>query len=195
LRRLLETLGRSPHTPVTRRLRDPRNRPPGRRAVYRAGVDFRWIRFLHIVSAIGFVGIHGASIVVLYAIRRERDRQRIDSLLDFSTSTVVPMYASVGAVIATGLWMGVEASHYFSQTWYWLSLVLLVGTGLLMWFIAKPFAERIRAACGVRPSGVPRVSDEELGEILRSSRTHVITAIGVAGLGLILYLMVFRPGF
>jgi hypothetical protein len=29
--------------------------------------------------------------------------------------------------------------------------------------------------------------------IVRSRRTHLITAIGVVGLGLILYLMVFRP--
>jgi hypothetical protein len=156
-------------------------------------VSFRWIRFLHIASAIGFVGIHGASIVVLYAIRGERDRQRIDTMLDFSTRTAIPMYVSLAAVVGTGVWMGIEVTYYFSQPWYWSSLVLLAVTGLLMWFVARPFAERIRTACDIRPSGVPRVSDEELGEILRSTRTHVITAIGVVGLGLILYLMVFRP--
>lgn len=131
--------------------------------------------------------------VVLYAIRAERDRHRIAGLLDFSTRTVIPMYVSLAMVVGTGLWMGFEVAHYFSQRWYWWSLVLLVVTGLLMWFVAKPLTERIRAACDIRPSGVPRVSDEELGEILGSSRTHVVTAIGVIGLGLILYLMVFRP--
>ena len=156
-------------------------------------MPFRWIRFLHIASAIGFVGIHGASIFVLYAIRGERDRRRIDSLLDFSTRTVIPLYVSLVAIVGTGIWMGVDTTFYFRQPWYWWSLVLLVVTALLMWFVAKPYAERIRAACEIRPSGVPRVSDEELGEILGSSRTHVITAIGAIGFGLILYLMVFRP--
>lgn len=169
------------------------HRVAGRRVVYGSTMSFRWIRFLHIAAAIGFVGIHGASIVVLYAIRGERDRARIDNLLDFSTRTVIPMYVSLAAVVGTGFWMGIEVTRYFRQPWYWWSLVLLVVTGLLMWFIAKPFAERIRAACDIRPSGVPRVSDEELGEILGSSRTHVVMAIGVVGLGLILYLMVFRP--
>jgi len=42
---------------------------------------------------------------------------------------------------------------------------------------------------------VPRVSDEELSQILRSQRTNVITLIGVAGLGAVLYLMVFKPVF
>jgi hypothetical protein len=40
---------------------------------------------------------------------------------------------------------------------------------------------------------VPRVSDEELGEVLRSGRAHLITAIGVVGLLAILYLMIFKP--
>ena len=51
-----------------------------------------WIRFLHIFSAIAFVAIHGASIVVLYAIRKETDRQRIENLLGFSAGTAIAMY-------------------------------------------------------------------------------------------------------
>ena len=39
----------------------------------------------------------------------------------------------------------------------------------------------------------PRVSDEELTELLRSGEAHVIAAIGVVGLLAILYLMLFKP--
>jgi hypothetical protein len=42
---------------------------------------------------------------------------------------------------------------------------------------------------------VPRVSDEEFGELLRSPMSHLITAIGIVGLAGILYLMLFRPVF
>jgi hypothetical protein len=42
---------------------------------------------------------------------------------------------------------------------------------------------------------VPRISDEELGEVLGSAKAHLITAIGVVGLLAILYLMVFKPRF
>jgi hypothetical protein len=156
-------------------------------------VPYRWIKFLHIASAIGFVGIHGASIVVLYAIRGEGDRGRIESMMSLSAKTVTAMYVSLAAVVGTGLWMGIEVEAWFRQPWYWWSLALLVITSLLMYFIAKPFGETVRAACEMRPSGVPRVSNEELTVIVRSPRTHLITAIGVVGLGLILYLMVFRP--
>jgi uncharacterized membrane protein len=156
-------------------------------------VRYRWIKFLHIAATIGFVGIHGASIFVLYAIRGERDRRRIENLLEFSAKTVTTMYLSLALVVWSGFWLGFELDFWFRQGWYWWSLALLVATSLLMWFVAKPFGERVRAACEIRPSGVPRVSDEELGQILRSPRTHLITAIGVGGLGAILYLMVFKP--
>ena len=162
-------------------------------ADYGFSVPYRWIRFLHIASSIGFVGIHGASIVVLYAIRSERDRGRIESLLDFSAKTVIAMYLSLAAVVGTGFWLGFTLTIYLRQPWFWWSLVLLVVTSVLMWFIAKPFTKRVRAACQIRPSGVPRVSNEELRQILRSPRTHFITALGIAGLGAILYLMIFRP--
>ena len=158
-------------------------------------MPYAWIRFLHIVSAIGFVAIHGASIVVLYAIRNESDRSRVESLLGFSASTVVAMYTSLVAIVATGLWMGFEVPGYFQLPWYWLSLALLVLTVVFMFLVARPFGKRIRAACEIRPSGVPRISDEELGQILRSKKTNVITAIGVIGFGAILYMMVFKPAF
>ena len=156
-------------------------------------MPYRWIRFFHIASVIGFVGIHGASIVVLYAIRGEGNRARIESLLGFSAKTVVAMYWSLAAVVGTGLWLGIALPAWIRQPWYWLALALLAITGVLMWFVAKPFTKRVRAACDIRPSGVPRVSDQELSQILRSPRTHVITAIGVGGLAVILYLMVFKP--
>ena len=158
-------------------------------------MPFKWIRFLHIASALGFMGIHGASIVVLYVIRREIDRTRIESLMGFSAKTVVAMYVSLVAVVGTGLWLGFVVPGYFGQLWYWLSLISLGLITLLMWLVARPFGKRILAACEIRPSGVPRKSDEELSLILRSQKTNVITAIGVLGIGWVLYLMVFRPAF
>ena len=70
-------------------------------------------------------------------------------------------------------------------------------TTVLMTLIAKPYFQRITAACAIRPSGVPRVSDEELHELIAGpkSKAHLITTIGVAGLAVILYLMVTKPGY
>ncbi|MEA1903234.1 MAG: DUF2269 family protein [Actinomycetota bacterium] len=158
-------------------------------------MPYAWIRFIHIVSAIVFTGVHGASMIVLYAIRNETDRARIENLLLFSAKTSKTMYYSLIAVTGTGLWLAFVVTGWFSQLWFWLSLGLLAAITLVMWLVARPFGKRVRAACEIRPSGVPRISDAELVQILRSQKTNVITAIGVGGLGAILYLMVFKPAF
>ena len=160
-----------------------------------ADVPYAWIRWLHIASGLGFMAIHGASMVVPYVIRHETDRKKIESLMSFSAKTVVPMYISLLAVIGTGLWMGFVVTGWLTQAWYWASLGLLLLITALMFFVARPFGKRILAACEMRPTGVPRHSDAELEEILRSQRTNVITAMGVIGLGLILWMMVFKPAF
>ena len=116
-------------------------------------MPYQWIRFLHIASAISFAGIHGASIVVLYAIRTDGDRRRIESILGFSAKTVTATYVSLVAVIATGLWLGFEVSTFLHQAWYWISLTLLAVTTLLMWFVAKPFAKRVRSPARSAPPG------------------------------------------
>lgn len=158
-----------------------------------AFLSYQWLKYLHFAAVIGFVAVHGASITVLYVIRGERDRGRIENLLAFSAKTVIPMYASLVAVVLTGMFIGLKLPIFFRQTWFWLSIGLLAATSLLMLFVAKPFGVRVRAACELRPSGIPRVSDEELKKILGSPRTHAIMAIGVSGLAGILYLMVFQP--
>jgi hypothetical protein len=81
----------------------------------------------------------------------------------------------------------------FSEWWIWAAIVILVVVAALMGAIARPYFARVKEACQVRPSGVPRVSDEELTEILKAPTAHVISAIGVIGLVVILYLMVFQP--
>jgi hypothetical protein len=158
-------------------------------------VFYNWLRYAHVASALAFVAIHGTSMVVLYVVRGETDRKRIEALMGFSAKTVVPMYISLLAIVGTGLWMGFEVTGWFSRAFYWLALGVLALLITLMWFVARPFGKRLLAACEIRPSGVPRRSDEELRQILRSQRTNVITAIGTIGLGFILYLMLFKPSF
>jgi amino acid transporter len=152
----------------------------------------QWLTFLHVASVLALLGTHGASMSVLYRIRRERDRARILDMITLSGETILPMYISLGAIVVTGVLLGLKI-HVFSQWWIWAAIAILVAVAALMGSLARPYFGRVKEACQVRPSGVPRVSDEELAEILRSPTAHVISAIGVLGLLAILYLMVFHP--
>ncbi len=154
---------------------------------------YQWVLFLHILFVLVFLAAHGTSMVVLYRIRGERDRRRILDLIGLSGETTIPMYVGLAGIVVTGILAGLKLVA-FKHWWVWLAIAILVVTIGVMYGVAKPYFDRVKMACEVRPSGVPRVSDQELGEILRSARAHVIAAIGVLGLGVILYLMVFQPG-
>jgi len=131
--------------------------------------------------------------VVLYRIRRERDREKILSFITLSGETSRPMYVSLVAIVISGSYLGWRLSS-FQHWWIWTAIGILVLSTVLMTVVAKPYFNRVKTACAVRPSGVPRKSDEELTGLLTSAHAHMITAIGVLSLAGILYLMVFQPG-
>jgi hypothetical protein len=153
---------------------------------------YLWLKFFHVAAVLALLGTHGVSMTVLYAIRKERDRAKILAMIGVSGQSILPMYISIGAVVIFGVLLWIKV-YTLSSYWIWLALVILIATIGLMTATAKPYFARVKEACQLRPSGVPRVSDEELGEVLNSSRAHLITAIGVIGLAAILFLMIRKP--
>jgi len=151
-----------------------------------------WLLFLHIASVLALLGTHGVSMVVLYGIRKERDRDRIMAMVQLSGRTTIPMYVSTLAIVLFGSLLAFK-EHLWGETWLWVSIGILVAVIALMNVVAKPYFAKVKEACQLRPSGVPRISDEELGDVLTSPRAHLISAIGVLGLLAILYLMIFKP--
>jgi hypothetical protein len=153
---------------------------------------WQWWLFLHIAGVLGFDGAHGVSTFVLFRVRKERDRQRISELIAFSGTSTRPMYIALLVLVIGGVGAGITL-HLFSAWWLWISIIILLLTSGLMSALAAPYFRRITAACSVRPSGVPRVSDEELEQLLRSGEAVTIATIGGVGLLAILYLMLFKP--
>jgi cytochrome bd-type quinol oxidase subunit 2 len=155
-------------------------------------IDYRWWKFLHVLAVLGFVLFHGVSIVVAIRLRKERDRARIAELLQFSGSSVLGMYVSLGALIVFGVITGF-AGKWWGYWWIWLSIALLVLTIAEMTAVAKPYYEQLKDAIQLRPSGVPRKSDEELDLLLRSRLALFNAVWGVVALVLITFLMIWKP--
>jgi cytochrome bd-type quinol oxidase subunit 2 len=154
---------------------------------------YHFFVFLHIVGVVSFMTCHGGSVFVLYRIRQTTDRQKILDLLTFSGETVIPMYISLIVLVVAGVVAGIGGS-WFHFWWIWAAIGVLILTTALMTVTARPYFQRVKAACAVRPSGVPRASDEELAELVGGQTANLITAIGTAGLLVILYLMIYKPG-
>lgn len=155
-------------------------------------LDYRWWVFLHIIGVFGFLIAHGISISVALKLRTERDRARITELLQFSGGSVLWMYVSLGLLLIGGVAAGLQ-NHYFSFWWIWISLGLLVAAVAEMASVGAPYYRKVKEAVQLRASGVPRKSDEELDALLRSALPMANAVFGFVVLGIILWLMIWKP--
>ena len=153
---------------------------------------YSWWKFLHVLGVLAFVMFHGVSSVVAFRLRKERDRTRIAELLQFSGTSIRGMYVSLGVLILFGVIAGFDGD-WWRFWWIWISLGLLVATLAVMYVVARPYYQQLKDAIQLRPSGVPRRSDEELDQIMRSSASTLTIAWGTAALVIIAWLMIWKP--
>lgn len=159
-----------------------------------AAFDYRLWVFLHIIGVFGFLMAHGVSISVALKLRKERDRARITELLQFSGGSVLWMYVSLGLLLLGGVAAGLQNHYfYFRFWWIWISIGLLVAAVAEMTAVGAPYYRRVKEAVQLRASGVPRKSDEELDALLRSPLPMANTVFGFVVLGVILWLMIWKP--
>jgi uncharacterized membrane protein len=153
---------------------------------------YSWWKFLHVAGVIAFVSFHGVSMVAALRVRKERDRVRIATVLQLSGSSLMGMYVSLAWLITFGVVAGIQGD-FWNDGWFWISIGLLVLAVGEMSAVGRPYYERLKEAVEVRPSGVPRRSDEELEEILSSPVALWNAVFGVAVLLAITWLMIFKP--
>lgn len=159
----------------------------------------RWIVFLHVAAAFAFAAGHGVTMYVAFAVRREKDRARMASLLDLSGWSLASAGVAVLVVLIAGILAGIVAGSW-GRAWIWVSLVLIVVIGGLMTPIGSRWFNTLRAALGQRtrqlkeadPDPVP-VSDSELAALQASKVPEQLLVIGAGGFLVILYLMMFKP--
>lgn len=155
-------------------------------------ISYNWWLFLHVAGVLAFVLFHGVSVVAALRVRKETDRARIAILLQTSGSSLLGMYVSLAWLVVFGVVAGIQGA-FWNDGWFWISVGLLVVAVLEMGAVARPYYQRVKEAVEVRPSGVPRRSDEELAEILRSPVALWNAVFGFAVLLVIAWLMIFKP--
>jgi hypothetical protein len=153
---------------------------------------YTWWKFLHVAGVIAFVMFHGVSMMVALQLRTERDRGRIATMTQLSGSSLRGMYVALLWLIVFGVIAGIQG-EWWNDGWFWISVGLLGVAIAEMSAVGRPYYERVKEAIEVRPSGVPRRSDEELDEILRSPIALWNAVFGVAVLAAIAWLMIFKP--
>jgi len=164
---------------------------------------YRWWVFLHILGAFAFLLGHGVSVAMAIALRREREPQRVQALLDLSRVYLNLTYASLLVLLIGGIVAGF-LGHWWGRGWIWAALAILVVLWVGMSVLGTSFYDRVRIAVGTEPmygarkkawlqERPPPASPQELDAILSSSRPFLLAWAGVIGLALILWLMVLKP--
>jgi hypothetical protein len=158
---------------------------------------YPWVVLVHVIAAFLFILVHGASALVSFRLRAERDPTRILALLDLSASTIGPMYGTLGLLLLAGIAAGIMG-NWFSKGWIWLAMGIFVAITVLMYVVATIYYTGVRRALGqVRPgskeSAPQPLSTEQVVALLDSRRPEAIAAIGGIGLVVILWLMVVKP--
>jgi hypothetical protein len=150
-----------------------------------------------VIAAFLFILAHGASAIVSFRLRAERDPSRMLALLDLSALTIGPMYGTLGLLLLAGITAGIMG-NWFSKGWIWLALGVFVGITVLMYVVATTYYVGVRRALGQVRAGSKEpapepVPTEQVLALLDSRRPEAIAAIGVIGLVVILWLMEFKP--
>jgi hypothetical protein len=156
-------------------------------------IEYNWWKLLHVLGVLAFVMYHGVSMIVGLRLRKERDRTRIAELLQFSGSSVRGMYVALAWLTVFGVIAGIQSGVYTHQGWFWVSIGILIAVSAEMSIVARPYYQRLKEAVEIRPSGVPRRSDEELAAMMRSRLSLANAAFGFAALLFIAYFMIFKP--
>lgn len=155
--------------------------------------------YLHVIAVFGFLLAHGVSIAVALTLRRERNPQRLSALLALSGSAVGLMDGAIIILLLTGIVNGF-IGHWWGRGWIWVSLVLLLAIAIYMSIAATGFYHQVRKAIGEpymvnykpQPAVAP-ASSAELNALLNNPLPVILAAIGLGGLAIITWLMLFKP--
>jgi hypothetical protein len=157
---------------------------------------YPWLRYIHVAAAFGLAFAHGVSAYAAFAIRGTRDRGKLVGLLELSGTALGLFYLSLLTLLVAGIVTGLVIGW---RNWMWAAIGLLLVVVIGMYAMATRYYAQIRTALGLPAQGTRKdavltpASDAELDALLNSRRPEQLTALGVIGFLLILYLMMFKP--
>jgi hypothetical protein len=154
----------------------------------------------HVFFVVVALGAHGVSALTMFEVKRESDRARLAAILDLSSRSFPAASVALGLAVLLGIAATVMGSHG-GRLWVWVSVGVLVALMVVMAPLAAAPMSRVRRALGllaerngpgVDPEREP-LSDAELDVARAALRPGRVTAIGLAGTLVLVWLMEVKP--
>jgi hypothetical protein len=157
---------------------------------------YGWLLFLHIGSVLAFMLIHGVQVTVTWKMRREADPARMVQLFDPLPSTL-PLRWAVLAIFISGLAL-VAFRNLWLAAWIWVSLGILAAIWLAMYRWGGEYYTEIENTVTPLMDAADEIAIAEkraaFDRARLSWRVPAMTIVGIVGVAVILWLMVFRLG-
>lgn len=160
---------------------------------------YQWLTFLHILGVFGFLLAHGASASVAYALRQERNHERVRALLTLSATSYPIMYLSLLVLLVTGIITGIMGD-WWTRGWIWTALGLLIAILVAMYLFGTSQFSGLRQAVGLPYSDSTKTqlafepaSAQAIDALLAKGNPHLLTVIGFGGIAVVAWLMMFKP--
>ena len=160
---------------------------------------YQLLTLLHVVGVFGFLMAHGVSAGVAFGLRSERNLEQVRALLMLSAKSYPVMYGSLLLLLVVGVILGFMGS-WWGQAWIWVSLILLIAIIVLMSLFGSriyggarkltglPYMARGKMQPPIKPA-----SAEEITALLDQGNPMLLTVIGLGGIVIIAWLMMFKP--
>ena len=155
---------------------------------------YLWFVFAHLAGLVLFAISHGASAFMAFRLRSAPDVPTAQAILKMGQLSITPMYIGLLLLIIGGL--GAAASgDLFGRPWVIASIVVFIAVLLVMWIVASPYYMRLRKSLEEPAAdGAATVTWDDLKGQLDTRRPEILLSVGTAGLLLLVWLMVIKPG-
>ena len=155
--------------------------------------------FLHVLGVMGFMLAHGGTTVMTFQIQKERDLDRMRTLLDMSGYSWPGFALSFLLLAVSGIIAGFMG-RWWSQGWIWVSVAILLGMSIYMGWSSRAHYHTLRKVLGMpyfegrgdQPA-IEAASEEEILAVQAKLKPVPLAVLGFGGTLVILWLMMFKP--
>jgi hypothetical protein len=159
-----------------------------------------WVVYLHVLSAFTFFLAHGASVAMAFKLRREKDFNRIRTLLDLSAFTIQALSVSFLVMGLSGLALPFMLKLW-GRGWVWTSIILMVVVTVQMALMNEKRYKILRKLVGLPymqgskelPPEEPASQAEVEEFIVKKLRVEELVVVGYVIPMIVLWLMMFKP--
>ena len=159
----------------------------------------KWLVFLHVLGAMGFMLAHGGTTAMTLLLKRQRDFDHMRALLDLSRHSGPMFGVALLLLLGSGIAAGFTG-HWWGEGWIWAALAILVGITVGMAWSSRAHYHRLRKLLGMpyfdgrkEQPALPPASEEEIYAVQATLRPGLLAAVGSGGVVLIAWLMMFKP--